>query len=206
MLISVSGLIGSGKDTIADYLVNSHGFLRESWAGTLKDAVASVFGWDRILLEGKTAESRKWREVPDQWWSSRLGMDVTPRRVLQVWGTEVCRESYHDDIWIASLENKLRKTADSVVISDSRFPNELDSVKRIGGITIRVMRGSDPAWVNYLREYGVTDEFKEKWPSVHASEYSSVCSTYDYVIRNDGSIDDLYRQINNLIEYHQDAK
>lgn len=205
MLISVSGLIGSGKDTIADYLVNSHGFLRESWAGTLKDAVAAVFGWDRILLEGKTSESRKWREVPDEWWSSRLGVDVTPRRVLQVWGTEVCRNSYHDDIWIASLENKLRKTNDNVVISDSRFPNELDSVKRIGGITIRVMRGSNPEWVDYLHEYGVTEEFKNRWPSVHASEYSSVCSNYDYMIYNDGSIDDLYSQINNLIECHRDA-
>jgi hypothetical protein len=205
MLISVSGLIGSGKDTIADYLVNSHGFRRESWAGTLKDAVASVFGWDRILLEGKTSESRKWREVPDEWWSSRLGIDVTPRRVLQVWGTEVCRNAYHDDIWIASLENKLRKTTDDVVISDSRFPNELDSVKRIGGMTIRVVRGSDPDWVQYLREHGVTEEFKTRWSMVHASEYSSVCSRYDHVIRNDASIDDLYKQINNLIECHRAA-
>lgn len=205
MLISVSGLIGSGKDTIADYLVNSHGFLRESWAGTLKDAVAAVFGWDRILLEGKTSESRKWREVPDGWWSARLGVDVTPRRVLQVWGTEVCRNAYHDDIWIASLENKLRKTNDNVVISDSRFPNELESVKRIGGITIRVKRGVDPDWVDYLLKYGATEEFKNRWPGIHASEYSSVCAKYDYVIHNDGSIDDLYGKINNLIQCHQDA-
>ena len=51
MIIGVCGLIGAGKDTIADYLVNVHEFRRESFANTLKDAVAAVFGWDRTLLE-----------------------------------------------------------------------------------------------------------------------------------------------------------
>ena len=203
--MSISGLIGSGKDTIADYLVNSHGFRRESWAGTLKDAVASVFGWDRVLLEGKTAESRKWREVPDKWWSERLGEDVTPRRVLQEWGTDVCREHYHDDIWIASLENKLRKTSDNIVISDSRFPNELESVKRLGGATIRVKRGIDPDWTEEFIKTGRTFEFAKKYPKVHASEFSSINCNYDYVIQNDGTIDELYKKINDLLQYHQHA-
>ena len=50
MIIGVCGFIGSGKDTIADYLTNFHGFRRESFAGSLKDAVAQVFGWDRTML------------------------------------------------------------------------------------------------------------------------------------------------------------
>lgn len=203
MIFSISGLIGSGKDTIADFLVNSHGFRRESWAGTLKDAVASVFGWDRILLEGKTAESRRWREMPDQWWSDRLGEDVTPRKVLQQWGTDVCRDHYHDEIWIASLENKLRKTNDDIVISDSRFPNELDSVKRLGGITIRVKRGPDPQWVNEYIMGGRTPEFEAKYPGVHASEFSSVGYNYDYVIDNNSSLDELYKKINDLCQFRQ---
>ena len=128
IIVSVSGFIGSGKDTIADYLVNSHNFRRESWAGTLKDAVSVVFGWDRVLLEGKTNESRKWREQPDEWWTSRLGEKITPRGILQQWGTDVCRNHFHDEIWIASLENKLRRTSDDVVISDSRFGNEIECV------------------------------------------------------------------------------
>ena len=50
MIIGICGFIGSGKDTAADYLVNSHGFRRESFANSLKDAVAAVFNWDREML------------------------------------------------------------------------------------------------------------------------------------------------------------
>ena len=46
MIIGFVGLIGSGKDTAADYLVNSYEFRRDSFAATLKDAVAAIFGWD----------------------------------------------------------------------------------------------------------------------------------------------------------------
>ena len=52
MIVGICGWIGSGKDTIADYLVNVHQFRRDSFASTLKSAVAEVFGWDREMLEG----------------------------------------------------------------------------------------------------------------------------------------------------------
>ena len=129
-IIGVVGFIGSGKDTVADYLVNFHEFRRESFANTLKDAVAAVFGWDRVMLEGRTKEAREWREQVDPWCAERLAMPtLTPRWVLQYWGTEVCRKGFHDDIWIASLENKLRNSKDNVVISDCRFPNEISSIR-----------------------------------------------------------------------------
>ena len=104
IIIGITGLISSGKDTIANYLTTFHGFKKESFANSLKDAVASVFGWDREMLEGTTTSSREWREQVDPWWSARLDIpDLTPRWVLQNWGTEVCRKGFHDDIWIASL-------------------------------------------------------------------------------------------------------
>ena len=133
MIIGICGFIGSGKDTAADYLVNFHEFKRESFAATLKDAVAAVFGWDREMLEGRTKESREWRETVDEWWTTRLGIIITPRWVLQYWGTDVLRKNFHDDIWIASLENKLRTTKDNVVISDCRFPNEIRGLQEQGG-------------------------------------------------------------------------
>lgn len=206
MIISISGLIGSGKDTVADYLVKNHGFQRESWAGTLKDAVASIFSWNRELLEGRTAASRAWRDVPDEWWSKRLGRSITPRRVLQEWGTEVGRQGYHDQIWIASLENKLRHVECHTVITDTRFPNELQSVKDMGGTTLRIVRGPDPDWVPYYIANGYTVEFKNSWPGVHASEYSSVGLDYDHIIENNGSIQDLHYRINDLVQSLQGAR
>jgi hypothetical protein len=203
MIIGICGFIGSGKDTIADYLVNFHEFRRESFANTLKDAVSAVFGWDRTMLEGRTKEAREWREQVDAWWAERLDMPtLTPRWILQYWGTEVCRKSFHDDIWIASLENKLRNSRDNVVISDCRFPNEISSIRNAGGKIIWVKRGLLPDWYDTAVEAnrGSNVAINElKMRKIHASETAWVGTEFDAVIDNDGSINDLYNQINNQI-------
>ena len=205
MIIGVCGLIGAGKDTIADYLVNIHEFRRESFAGTLKDAVSAVFGWDRVMLEGRTRASRAWREEPDAWWSERLGREITPRWVLQYWGTEVCRHGFHDDIWIASLENKLRNSADNVVISDCRFPNEIDAIRRAGGTVIRVVRGPEPEWYTIAERAGQGVEWAAQAllaVGVHASETAWIGTEFDAVLDNNGSMDQLYQQVNDLVLDH----
>jgi hypothetical protein len=210
MIIGVCGLIGAGKDTIADYLVNIHQFRRESFANTLKDAVSSVFGWDRELLEGRTRHSREWREQVDPWWAERLGMpDLTPRWVLQYWGTEVVRRGFHDDTWIASLENRLRKTTDDVVISDCRFPNEIAAIKRAGGVVIRVHRNPDPEWYNFAETVNRGPERNLEWSwaktqlekfDIHASETAWIGTEFDAVVDNNSSMDHLYSQLTSLVQ------
>jgi len=203
MIIGVCGLIGSGKDTVADYLQNFHEFRRESFASTLKDAVAAVFGWDRTMLEGRTKEAREWREQVDLWWAERLDMPtLTPRWVLQYWGTEVCRKGFHDDMWIASLENKLRNSKDHVVISDCRFPNEIASIKDAGGKIVWVKRGDLPAWYNTAVAANQGHNWAQqelKLQKIHASETSWVGTDFDAVIDNNGTIDELYQQAQRLI-------
>jgi hypothetical protein len=204
MIIGICGFIGSGKDTAADFLVNFHGFRRDSFAGTLKDAVASVFNWDRDLLEGRTKEARAWREQVDPWWAERLNMpDLTPRLVLQLWGTEVCRRGFHDDIWIASVENKLRNSKDSIVISDCRFPNEIASIKHAGGKVIWVQRGITPHWydvaVQANRGVDAAQRFLAQ-EGIHASETAWAGTQFDAIIDNDGSLDDLYVQLKSLVQ------
>jgi len=204
MIIGVCGFINSGKDTVADYLVNFHQYRRNSYAGTLKDAVAAVFNWDRELLEGRTKQAREWREQVDPWWAERLDMpDLTPRWVLQYWGTEVCRKSFHDDIWIASIENKLRSSQDNIVISDCRFPNEIASIKRAGGRVIWVRRGDMPVWYSIAKRANKGDTMAQdqlKDFNVHVSETAWVGTEFDAIITNNGTIDELYNSVKSLVQ------
>jgi len=202
MIIGFVGFIGSGKDTAADYLVNFHGYRRESFAGTLKDAVAAVFGWDRTLLEGRTKEAREWREQVDPWWAERLDLpNLTPRWILQYWGTEVCRKGFHDDIWIASLENKLRSSKDNIVISDCRFPNEIAAIRRQGGKIYWVQRGQLPDWYWTAKQanQGNGSAIKElEQLGVHTSETAWVGSEFDGIVDNNGLISQLYMSLEDL--------
>lgn len=203
MLVGISGFIGSGKDTVADYLVTNYQYKQESFANSLKDAIALVFNWDRTMLAGLTNESRNWREQVDKWWATRLNIPhLTPRWILQQWGTEVCRQNFHDDIWIASVENKIRQSTDNFVISDVRFPNEILSVKRMKGITIWVKRGELPNWYQTaldanLGNYDAMDEMERL--QIHPSEWSWIGSYFDYVIENNSSKEDLYRSIDRIL-------
>ena len=203
MIIGICGLIGAGKDTAADYLVNFHEFRRDSFANTLKDAVAAVFGWDRELLEGRTKEAREWREQVDPWWSTRLNMPtLTPRWVLQNWGTEVCRNAFHNDIWIASLENKLRRSRNNTVISDCRFYNEVAAIKNQGGQVIWIQRGITPHWYSIAAQANRGDTAALRWleqQGIHASEYSWAGTQFDHVVENNGTVASLYSQLNDLL-------
>lgn len=208
MIVGFCGFIGSGKDTAADYLINYHGFRRDSFANSLKDAVAHVFGWDRILLEGRTNEGREWREQVDTWWAERLSIPhLTPRWVLQQWGTEVCRQGFHDDIWIASLENRLLKTKDDIVISDVRFPNEIKAIKNAGGKVVRIVRGSNPEWYNDAALANAGEQVvgsaiaraRMRARQIHASEWAWIENGIDFSIDNNGTIDSLFEQIKNQV-------
>lgn len=186
-----------------------------SFAESLKDSVSSIFGWDRELLDGVTRSSRLWREQVDQWWANRLNIpDLTPRWVLQNIGTEVFRNNFHDDIWIASLENKLTKTDDNIVITDCRFKNEIESIRRSSGIVIQVKRGSDPEWYQSAICYNsgpknlgwALSRQELELANIHASEYSHVGLTVDYVIENNTTIDDLNNKVNDLVLSYQSSK
>jgi len=202
MIIGLVGLIGSGKDTVADFLTGEMGFHRESFARSLKDAVAAVFNWDREMLEGRTEASRVWREQKDEWWSQRLGQDITPRKVLQLWGTEVCRAGYHNDIWVASLESRLKNSSQDVVITDCRFPNEIDAIQRIGGRVLRIQRGANPDWYYDARYWLMNGQDVTLMPDnlPHASEWSWIASNINGGIDNNGTIDQLHKNVRAVID------
>ena len=192
MLIGLVGLIGSGKDTVAERLVTHHGYKRDSFAKSLKDAVSSMFNWDRELLEGNTSESRKWREQPDKFWSEKMGKEITPRWVLQYFGTEVMRQGMYDAIWVDSVIGRYK--GDKTVISDTRFQNEIKTIKAHGGIVVLVKRGPIP-----------TREEMQK-QGVHQSEWDWIGSDFDYIIDNTSSLEGLNANIDQFIHQLQDRQ
>ena len=199
MIVGICGLIGSGKGTVADILEKEQDFAKISFADSLKDTVSAVFGWPRHLLEGDTAESRAWREEIDTWWADRLNNpNLTPRWVLQYWGTEVLRRGFHDDIWVASIQNKLRNTNRSYVIPDTRFPNEIDMIRKAGGQIWWVRRGDPPLW---FTDYQDGDDRLLSRNDIHPSEFMWARSRFDIIIDNDSTLEHLRQSVEESISY-----
>ncbi|MCK9369331.1 hypothetical protein M0R04_05280 [Candidatus Dojkabacteria bacterium] len=199
MIVGLVGFIGSGKGTVGEMLV-AEGFYTDSFAKPLKDCVAIIFNWDRELLEGNTRESREWRDKPDPYWSKVYGSDFTPRKALQLFGTEACREGLHRDIWCESLGTRVNGI-ENVVITDVRFKNEVDYIKKIGGKVVRIQRGPDPVWVDTLSDLIFSDareNFMNKF-NIHKSEWDWVGCDFDVFIRNDWSLDILRHAVDAAI-------
>lgn len=206
-IIGVVGFLGSGKNTVGNFLIDQLGYNRDSFAGPLKDAVSVVFGWPRDLLEGETKESREWRDRPDEWWEQRLDWTnhklnymhrrFTPRLALQLWGTDVLRTNFFDALWIASLEYRL-KDNDRVVVTDCRFPNEIETIRKMGGKVIRVKRGPEPEWWDtaiaansdtFLHAPECAKELDAL--GIHISEWAWIGQQFDATITNDGTLEEL---------------
>lgn len=207
MIIGIVGFAGSGKGTVGDMLVERHDFTKISFADAVKDAVATIFGWSRHLLEGDTDESRNFREKKDSFWSARFGHDFTPRQALQLMGTEAGRNVFHDNLWVDVVERKIKHKQEwefenDFVIPDVRFPNEVEAIRKWGGFIVRVVRGEEPEWFNTAFRHNVAGEYEMpvKYPNVHQSEWAWIGQQFDYQIDNQGTVDQLYAEISHMIK------
>lgn len=179
MIIGICGLIGSGKGTVADILVEHHGFKKVSFADKLKDAVAELFGWDRKMLEGDTDEGRQWREAQDDFWTKETGRTITPRLVLQEFGTECMRNGFYDGIWVSMVKQQiLNNPTVNFVIPDVRFKNEVKVIKELHGQVWCVKRGADPVWFRMFQDIGVEPK------DVHRSEWEWAQTDFNQIIFN----------------------
>lgn len=192
MIIGICGNIGAGKNAIADFLVSEYNFTRLSFAHSLKEAVSAIFGWSLEMLDGVTPEARAAREEVDQWWAARLQIpNFTPRLALQLIGTNVMRDHFNTDIWVASLERKLAKATSDVVITDCRFPNEISAIKNANGHLWQVTRGERPEWVTLAELANKGDAMAacelDKF-NIHPSETAWIGTKFDLTIDNNGSL------------------
>ena len=200
MIIGICGLIGSGKGTVADILVDQ-GFTKVSFADKLKDGVSTIFGWDRAMLEGDTDESRTWREQPDDFWSAETEMEVTPRLVLQLFGTDCLRNGFHDGVWVSLLKKHMLDNPDNYVIPDVRFRNEQNMIRELGGEIWRVQRGDIPEWYGCAMLDNTTGSNLMEEYDVHPSEYKwiDMNNKFDVTLYNEGTIEDLRQLVLNEI-------
>lgn len=205
-ILAICGLQGSGKDTTADKIIEiakSKGLKvgKMAFADRLKDMIAVLFDLPRDQLAGFTPESRIWREQELPKWSKRLNKPITPRYLLQYFGTELLREQFCDTIWINCLMDSIEKSdLDMIIITDCRYPNEMKSLIDNGGKIIEVKRHT-PDWY-----YEVLNNPTYIPDGIHKSEYEWIrplhClkDEYYFEIDNNGTMDELFEKINDIYE------
>lgn len=201
-IIGICGLKGSGKDTIAKIICdNDSSYVTLAFADAVKDAVSVMFGWPRELLSGRTIESREWREKPDEYWSKAFGFDFTPRRALTTIGTDIIRPTFLKNIWDLNVKKRiLSDTEHNFIITDTRFPNEINMIKDLGGIILRVERGERPEYWNIAERYNngeeITQYEKEILKEIHPSERDWIgIDNPKHIFLNNGTVEDLEKKV-----------
>jgi hypothetical protein len=79
------------------------------------------------------------------------------------------------------------------VIADTRFENEIKTIRETGGKIVLVKRGPDPDWFTNYVEGNITPTH------IHSSEYAWAKSEYDHLIENNGTKEELYNKVDALI-------
>lgn len=205
------------------WLEDKSNFEIRKFADKLKDMVCMLIGCTREQLEDREFKEK---ELGEEWWywSVYEGIEykpsyfstkeeaqkrcleiwgedfetyiklvkLTPRKLLQLLGTDCGRNMIHPNIWINALfaDYKVYKDEElpNWIITDVRFPNEAKAIKNRGGILIRIER-------DYVLRGGPEDP-KNQHPSETAlDDYQD----FDYVIENNGSIEDLINKIKKII-------
>lgn len=188
-IILIAGLAGSGKDTLALMLEERlQGMKKTSFADPLKEILCKTLG---ISLEKLEYFKRK-PEVRIGFRSSAESMCTSRnvRQMLQAFGTEAMKPVFGDDVWADLMIDKALSlgSENGIVIPDFRVPVEFDRlmaklpVEHYRLITIKVVRDSIEAGDTHITENGLTN------------------FAFDLVIENNGTLEDLSVQVDDLIE------
>lgn len=167
MIIGIHGPLNGGKDTVANIIqmMYPQKFGRYAFAKPLKDALKVMLGFSDIQLE-----DRKLKEEVDPFWG------FTPRKAMQLLGTEFGRDMLRKDIWIKRAELEIGRNAQvnrGTIITDVRFENEVEWI-----------RSRDDAVLLYIIAPDVVRD--ERY--THASEAGVSRADTDIVLVNDKSL------------------
>lgn len=164
MIIGLGHAARVGKDTCAEILVERHGYTRVAFADALKDFVYAIDEDVRLAVNLFG-------------WEGAKANPVNRKKLVDV-GNHA-RTIIGADVWIRAAMRRV--TSGRTVITDMRYPNEVEAIRQVGGIIVKVERpGVDPL------------------PNV-ADQALANFDGWDAVIVNDGSVDDLRGQLDHLL-------
>ena len=209
---------------IKKYYINSI-WEQKAFAGKLKDFVCMLIGCTREELEDREFKEKElgpeWERIISSYGKIHLPDDYpdleyfkpTPRLLLQIIGTDCIRDKVHPNAWVNALfaDYKYEIHRSEVptraagfidqhvypnwIITDMRFPNELEAVKSRGGITIRVNRPYDS-----LNQDSLFSLQKQQETKNHPSETALDNAEFDYTIENNSTIEDLIHTVSLILK------
>jgi hypothetical protein len=146
-----------------------------------KNSFVSHITWDNLPLDIRLKYSNT-RMDHDGRLLPRSGL-MTNREVLQIVGTDIFRTMFFDEVWAEAPFNKTYSGVDVVILTDCRFPNEVDAVEDNGGIIIRL-----------TRDTGLNDS--------HVSETAldnAKWDYFDYEYYNNGTLEELNEYVRHVL-------
>lgn len=193
-VVALSGWKGSGKDTVADFLVEEYGYTKLSFASALKDMVASTYGIDRHMLDDPTRKEQPLHQFPvsttDAFTAhihSLLAAELrygywTPRALCILEGS--IKRSVDPNFWIRkTIETTVMNRHSNYVISDMRYKSEANAFK---------MFLPETAIIRIERFSGVeTNDPSER----DLDNYEQ----FTHRIINTGTVKELYTQVDRII-------
>jgi hypothetical protein len=169
-IIALSGWARSGKDTVADYLVEHHGYTKVSFADPIRKALYTLNPEIRDI----SGLVYTFKQAADLFgWELMKEYFPTYRDLMQRMGTEVGRDMFGEDFWVQQALKSI-EPGQKVVLSDCRYRNEADAVRSADGVVWRVEREGN---------YSAND---------HASERDLDAYLFDLILFNDEGIEELY--------------
>ena len=136
MIIGLSGFARSGKDTVADILVENHGFVKMSFADPMRDALLRL----NPLIQLRNGPSLPLAQALRVYtWDELKSVSTDIRGLLQRMGSEVGREMFGENLWVDYAIAHLPENTD-VVFSDVRYKNEAKAILALKGRVWRIER------------------------------------------------------------------
>lgn len=185
MIIGITGRMHAGKTTAANLIISKSEatFHRHAFAEPLKAVCSAMTGCKISDLDDPKFKTTEVPTHVTKLFNSYFHLaskSYTYREFLQYFGTEMIR-SHYQDFWVDVLMSKYDPNESNWIIDDLRFPNELESIRKFGGLVIKITRPNS-GYSSHPSEMYV-DKFK--------------C---DYLINNDGDLTDLDNKITTLNE------